>query len=80
MVDSVVKSATVQSLEAGVIKVLAGVGSGGISTLEGVGVASGSTNGVSGGGVTCVGWTTGVMCLFEGWTVRISDSEELSAP
>lgn len=53
--DSLVKSATIQSSEVGVIGTLAGAASAGISALVGIGVASDSTRGASGGKVACVG-------------------------
>ena len=55
MADSLVKSATIQSSEVGVIGTLADPASAGISALGGIGVASDSTSGTSGGRVACVG-------------------------
>ena len=78
MVGSFVKSATVKSLEAGVIGILADAALAGISTLEGVGVASDSTNGAPSGRAVCVGRIAGLMGSFGTPTARTPDSGELS--
>ena len=65
MADSL-KSATIQPSEVGVIKILVDAVSAGISALEGIGVASDSTNGASGGRVACVGRTVLIVVVLTG--------------
>lgn len=83
--DSLVKSATIQSSEVGVIGTVANIASAGNSTLVGIGVASDSTMGTSGGRIACAGrivfiltgrgdrakgWTAGVTCSSASPTAR----------
>jgi hypothetical protein len=64
--DSLVKSATIQSSEVGVIGMLGGAASAGISVLVGIGVASDSTNGASDGRVACVGRIVLIVVILTG--------------
>ena len=64
--DSLVKSATIQSSEVGVIGTLADTTSGGISILVGIGVASDSTSGASGGRVAGVGRIVLIVVVLTG--------------
>lgn len=50
---------------------LAGAGSAGVSAVGGVGVTSGSTGGVSGGGVTCVGRIVLIVAILTGCGGRV---------
>ena len=66
VVDSLVKSATIQWSEVGVTGVLADAVSAGISAFEGIGVTSDSASGASGCRVGCVGRIAFAMAALTG--------------
>ena len=66
MANSLVRSATIQSSEVGVVGTLTDVTSVGISALGGIGVASDSINGASDGRGACIGRIVLIVAILTG--------------